>query len=578
MQNGVSLVRRHREYNIAGAFRQILLREGAFMKASEDKKRGVCMWRVCGVAAATLMWCGCDRVVEPVRAQSSDSSGEALVNAEPKEKTLASSEPSVPRGDVGVFSDLDASLVLKSPTWLSDEAVIVMCARDAPHAPCFTYIDGTIVGVATPGQGPVVEVTSWRGLDEDGDAIPDQVDLLLGALKTELNGAKYLGGYEQLDYPGGDVSRDKGVCTDVIIRAARNAGVDLQVELFEEIKQSKRSFPMVKKANPHIDQRRVKTLLPYFKRQWRALDPDPRGNDSPYLPGDVVFMQTMGDERPDHVGIVSDRAGESGLPLIINNWTDGFHTSAMDLLAFVPVTHRFRLKRAQPEVSAPHRGLPGVLTRQGIELPENVERVVLVTTSFWSSSRGTLRRYERSKGAWSSVGEPFEVRLGAQGSAVGRGSVEVSSAWARRGGVKKEGDRKSPTGVFTLGEAFGPGKRAPGKSAWPWHAVESGDVWVDDASSPAYNRMMSKSAPVTWSSAEDLGMYELGVVVEHNTAPVKKGGGSAIFLHTFLHTGEGDTFPTLGCTAMERRALEALLAWLDPAHETRLVHAVDEVF
>jgi uncharacterized protein YijF (DUF1287 family) len=47
---------------------------------------------------------------------------------------------------------------------------------------------------------------------------------------------------------------------------------------------------------------------------------------------------------PDHIGIVSDRRGPSGHPLIINNWTDGHVTSEMDLLGFVPVTHRFRIK------------------------------------------------------------------------------------------------------------------------------------------------------------------------------------------------------------------------------------------
>jgi uncharacterized protein YijF (DUF1287 family) len=47
---------------------------------------------------------------------------------------------------------------------------------------------------------------------------------------------------------------------------------------------------------------------------------------------------------PDHIGIVSDTIGESGHPLVINNWTDGYHTQEMDLLGFVPVTHRFRVK------------------------------------------------------------------------------------------------------------------------------------------------------------------------------------------------------------------------------------------
>ena len=137
-----------------------------------------------------------------------------------------------------------------------------------------------------------------------------------------------------------------GVCTDVVIRAVRNAGVDLQRALHADIKRSPRSYPMVKKPNPHIDQRRVKTLLPYFRRHWEAhalaLD-DAR---DPLRPGDVVFMDTFPSRSgPDHIGIVSDRMGESGLPLIINNWTNGTVTAEMDLLSFVPVLHRFRIAR-----------------------------------------------------------------------------------------------------------------------------------------------------------------------------------------------------------------------------------------
>jgi uncharacterized protein YijF (DUF1287 family) len=124
----------------------------------------------------------------------------------------------------------------------------------------------------------------------------------------------------------------------------RNAGIDLQKELHEDIKRAPKSYPMVKTANAHIDQRRVKTLLPYFRRHWQkhtaALDD---AND-PLRPGDVIFMDTFPSKSgPDHIGIVSDTIGPSGLPLIINNWTNGTVTEEMDLLTFVPVLHRFRL-------------------------------------------------------------------------------------------------------------------------------------------------------------------------------------------------------------------------------------------
>jgi hypothetical protein len=56
-----------------------------------------------------------------------------------------------------------------------------------------------------------------------------------------------------------------------------------------------------------------------------------------------VFFDTMGDSSPEHVGIVSDRLGPSGKPLIINSWTTGYVTAEMDLLGFVRATHHFRV-------------------------------------------------------------------------------------------------------------------------------------------------------------------------------------------------------------------------------------------
>jgi uncharacterized protein YijF (DUF1287 family) len=58
----------------------------------------------------------------------------------------------------------------------------------------------------------------------------------------------------------------------------------------------------------------------------------------------VLFMDTFPSRSgPDHVGIVSDTIGPAGLPMVINNWTNGTVTAEMDLLTFVPVLYRFRL-------------------------------------------------------------------------------------------------------------------------------------------------------------------------------------------------------------------------------------------
>jgi uncharacterized protein YijF (DUF1287 family) len=178
-----------------------------------------------------------------------------------------------------------------------------------------------------------------RGDDRDGDGIVDRLDILIGAKKLLYNGARYIERYVAIPYPNGDVPRSEGVCSDTVIRALRNAGIDLQKEVHEDILRAPAAYPMVEKVDPSINHRRVRTLLPWFVRHWRTLPARER-----YLPGDVVFFDTFPQrDGPDHLGVVSDTVAKSGNAMIINNWTEGATDAEMDLLAFVPVTHHFRL-------------------------------------------------------------------------------------------------------------------------------------------------------------------------------------------------------------------------------------------
>jgi uncharacterized protein YijF (DUF1287 family) len=185
--------------------------------------------------------------------------------------------------------------------------------------------------------------------DRDKDGIPDPLDILIGAKKTVLNADAYTSeaqGYIKIQYPGGDVDRSMGVCTDVIVRSVRNAGLDIQKELHEDIlKRGKKVFPMIRKAaDANIDHRRVGTLLPYFKKHWEQHTAKLDDPDDPLRPGDIILMDTFPSRSgPDHIGIISDQLNENGQPLVINNWTNGTVTSEMDLLPFVPVLYRFRL-------------------------------------------------------------------------------------------------------------------------------------------------------------------------------------------------------------------------------------------
>ena len=279
--------------------------------------------------------------------------------------------------DRGIFSDLDPRVQITLPSGLPRAGarglidrrhhLLVLYDRSWPvkvyplTGPAHLAVGRWQLAVR-PGDraelAPLLREGSLRELaageapppgDRDGDGIPDPLDVLIGGIKNALNAAPYRGGYVQLAYPDGDVPRDQGVCTDVVIRAARNAGLDLQVALARDIRRARRAYPMVRRPNPSIDHRRVKTLLPYFLRHWdrraAALD-DP---DDPLRPGDILFLDTFPRRPgPEHLGVVSNQIGPSGHPLVINSWTDGFHASQMDLLAFVPVTHRFRFPAPSP--------------------------------------------------------------------------------------------------------------------------------------------------------------------------------------------------------------------------------------
>jgi uncharacterized protein YijF (DUF1287 family) len=197
------------------------------------------------------------------------------------------------------------------------------------------------VGLGTP---VVIRAGSTGLPDRDGDGIPDAVDVVLGAKKLVLNGARYKGSYVRLGYPKGDVSPKIGVCTDVIVRALRNAGFDLQQLMHRHIRGHRRLYRWIKRPDRNIDHRRVRDQVVYFGAHFRLLAKSvKRATRHTLLPGDVVFMDTLPKHGPDHVGIVSDRVGKSGFPLVINNWTNGYQTSEMDLLATIPVTHHFRL-------------------------------------------------------------------------------------------------------------------------------------------------------------------------------------------------------------------------------------------
>ncbi len=147
--------------------------------------------------------------------------------------------------------------------------------------------------------------------------------------------------YVTLRYPGGDVPQDRGVCTDVVIRALRGIGIDLQKAVHEDMKKAFSAYPRnwgLTKPDKNIDHRRVPNLRTYFKRRGWELPLTRRAAD--YHPGDLVTCTVAG--SLPHIMIVSDCRAEDGTPLIIHNIGAG--TEEEDALFAFPLTGHYRIK------------------------------------------------------------------------------------------------------------------------------------------------------------------------------------------------------------------------------------------
>jgi uncharacterized protein len=145
--------------------------------------------------------------------------------------------------------------------------------------------------------------------------------LVAAAIERTHHSVTYVSSYVHLDYPGGDVPADTGVCTDEIIRAYRTVGVDLQKEVHEDITKNWAVYPSKTKwgetrPDSSIDHRRVPNLMVFFSRKGESLPITSRAED--YSPGDLVTWD-LGGNVP-HIGIVVNvKSRESGRFFIVHN-------------------------------------------------------------------------------------------------------------------------------------------------------------------------------------------------------------------------------------------------------------------
>ena len=142
--------------------------------------------------------------------------------------------------------------------------------------------------------------------------------LVAAAVAQTRTQVTYDGSYRRIPYPGGDVPAHTGVCTDVIVRAFRAAGVDLQREVHEDMGRAFSAYPRrwgLSKPDPNIDHRRVPNLMVYFERAGKAAGISAEAGD--YTPGDVVAWD-LGGGVP-HIGLVSDEVVAAGRYGVVHN-------------------------------------------------------------------------------------------------------------------------------------------------------------------------------------------------------------------------------------------------------------------
>lgn len=149
--------------------------------------------------------------------------------------------------------------------------------------------------------------------------------------------------YRRIPYPNGDVPRETGVCSDVVIRAYRALGIDLQQRVHEDMKRHFGLYPKtwgLSRPDPNIDHRRVPNLQVFFTRHGQSLPVTERSSD--YLPGDIVTWNLAAPQKMiPHIGIISaQRTADGTRPLVVHNIGAG--TKVEDILFSYKITGHYR--------------------------------------------------------------------------------------------------------------------------------------------------------------------------------------------------------------------------------------------
>jgi L,D-peptidoglycan transpeptidase YkuD (ErfK/YbiS/YcfS/YnhG family) len=200
---------------------------------------------------------------------------------------------------------------------------------------------------------------------------------------------------------------------------------------------------------------------------------------------------------------------------------------------------------ANPQINK--KELKALLTPYEKRIGQSTQMILVMERRCLSSFGYFVYTVEKKHDHWKWVLGPMEATIGKNGFALP--------------GEKREGDGKTPSGIFSLRRTFGYGKTV--KTKMPYRQASEEDLWVDDPNAPDYNQWIKKgetgAASYEKMKRED-GQYKYGIVIEYNTDLMIKGNGSAIFFHVW----KGRDFPTAGCVAVSEEDIIKIFEWLDP--------------
>lgn len=208
--------------------------------------------------------------------------------------------------------------------------------------------------------------------------------------------------------------------------------------------------------------------------------------------------------------------------------------------------------------------LAAPLLATAFELPAGSTQCLVGIADTWNSSSASLRIYQKSGGRWAPAGEAWPCRLGKSGLVWGLG-IHPAPAGAP---LKQESDQRSPAGVFTLGGAWGDAPTIRKHPQLYYRQVTSRDLWIEDPTSPQYNRnvILDHEPATPWEKKQQMKQadpaHALKLFIAHNAPPHPvPNAGSSIFFHIWRG---GGSRATAGCTSMDEAKLRALIARIDP--------------